>query len=286
MRKFIVGTDWWTDCDDVIAMKLLARAVTEKKAELLGIGINACMQYSVASLRNYLNYCGVSDVPIGIDRQAVDYGGEPPYQKRLAEISGGKPDNAVAPDAADMYIKILSQSSEMLEIIEIGYPQVLAQVLKREPALFKEKVSKIWMMAGKWDENPGRENNFARNSRSAAAGHYLCLNCPVPITFLGFEAGESVIVGSKLDRSDRLYAALADHGSQNGRNAWDPMLVQMAVIGDEKKAGYKLVRGTAYVDEITGKNFFEKSENGIHGYVEKLFPDDYYKDIIDELISR
>lgn len=64
------------------------------------------------------------------------------------------------------------------------------------------------------------------------------------------------------------------------------MLVQMAVIGDEKKAGYKLVRGTAYVDEITGKNFFEKSENGIHGYVEKLFPDDYYKDIIDELISR
>ena len=50
MRKFIVGTDWWTDCDDVIAMKLLARAVTEKKAELLGIGINACMQYSVASL--------------------------------------------------------------------------------------------------------------------------------------------------------------------------------------------------------------------------------------------
>lgn len=286
MRKFIVGTDWWTDCDDVIAMKLLARAVTEKKAELLGIGINACMQYSVASLKNYLNSCGVSDVPIGIDRQAVDYGGEPPYQKRLAEISGGKPDNAAAPDAADMYIKILSQSSEMLEIIEIGYPQVLAQVLKREPALFKEKVSKIWMMAGKWDENPGRENNFARNSRSAAAGHYLCLNCPVPITFLGFETGESVIVGSKLDHSDRLYAALADHGSQNGRNAWDPMLVQMAVIGNEKKAGYKLVKGTAYVDEITGKNFFEKSENGIHGYVEKLFPDDYYKDIIDELISR
>ena len=234
----------------------VSKGGNRKRAELLGIGINACMQYSVASLKNYLNSCGVSDVPIGIDRQAVDYGGEPPYQKRLAEISGGKPDNAVAPDAADMYIKILSQSSEMLEIIEIGYPQVLAQVLKREPALFKEKVSEIWMMEGKWDENPGRENNFARNSHSAAAGHYLCLNCPVPITFLGFEAGESVIVGSKLDRGDRLYAALADHGSQNGRNAWDPMLVQMAVIGDEKKAGYKLVKGTAYVDEITGKNFF------------------------------
>ena len=59
MRKFIVGTDWWTDCDDVIAMKLLAMAAREKRAELLGIGINACMQYSVASLKNYLSCCGI-----------------------------------------------------------------------------------------------------------------------------------------------------------------------------------------------------------------------------------
>lgn len=91
MRKFLLGTDWWTDCDDVMAAKIIAKAVTEKKIKLLGVGINACMQYSAASLINYLKYCGLSDVPVGIDREAVDFGGAPPYQKHLAEEGGGKP---------------------------------------------------------------------------------------------------------------------------------------------------------------------------------------------------
>ena len=285
MRKFILGTDWWTDCDDVMAVKIIAKAVAEKKIELLGVGINACMQYSAASLINYLKDCGLKDVPVGIDREAVDFGGAPPYQKRLAEESGCKPENGDVPDAAELYEKILSEASDKVEIIEIGYPQVLAKALKSNPELFKEKVSKIWMMAGKWDENPGKENNFSRNRRAAEAGHYLCLNSPVPIVFLGYEVGEPVTVGSRVDREDRLYSVLVDHGSQNGRNAWDPMLVQLAIVGNTEKAGYRLIKGTASVDGKTGENRFEKNENGIHGYVEKLFPDDYYKNIIDDLIS-
>lgn len=26
MRNFILGTDWWTDCDDVVAIRILVRA--------------------------------------------------------------------------------------------------------------------------------------------------------------------------------------------------------------------------------------------------------------------
>mgnify|MGYP002571987515 CR=1 FL=1 len=40
MRNFILGTDWWTDCDDAVAIKLLANAVLARKVGLLGIGIN------------------------------------------------------------------------------------------------------------------------------------------------------------------------------------------------------------------------------------------------------
>ena len=58
MRKFILGTDWWTDCDDAMAVRLLANAVLSKKAELLGVGINACMEYSTASLNRFLRLTG------------------------------------------------------------------------------------------------------------------------------------------------------------------------------------------------------------------------------------
>ena len=49
-RRFILGTDWWTDCDDCIAMQLLCLAHKNGAAKLLGVGINACMEYSAASV--------------------------------------------------------------------------------------------------------------------------------------------------------------------------------------------------------------------------------------------
>ena len=64
MRKFILGTDWWTDCDDAMAVRLLANAVLSKKAELLGVGINACMEYSTASLNRFLRLTGLEPVSV------------------------------------------------------------------------------------------------------------------------------------------------------------------------------------------------------------------------------
>lgn len=285
MRKFIIGTDWWTDCDDAVALALAAKSAAAGETELLGIGINACMEYSVASLTNFLRCFGVSGIPIGIDRDATDFGGHPPYQRRLALMTDNVPCNGSAPDAAEMYVDILSSLEGTAEIIEIGYPQVLARAMKLAPELFRKKVDKIWMMAGKWNDSPGRENNFARNVRSACGGHYVCLNSPVPITFLGFEVGETVIAGGHADRNGVLYRVLEDHGSPHGRFAWDPMLVLTALIGDEKKAGYTTVRGTASVDEKTGENTFEENPNGKHVYLVKDRPDEYYKNAIDCLLK-
>ena len=85
MKNLILGTDWWTDCDDVVAVRLITRFMKEGKVNLLGVGINACMEYSVASLRGFLLADGIKDIPIGIDLAATDFGGNPPYQKRLAQ---------------------------------------------------------------------------------------------------------------------------------------------------------------------------------------------------------
>ena len=140
-------------------------------------------------------------------------------------------------------------------------------------------------MAGKWDEVHGKENNFARNNRSREAGSYFCRNCPVPVTFLGWEVGYDVITGANLAQDDILYQALCDHGSSRGRSSWDPMLVLLAIIGDEKKAGYDVVRGLAAVDPSTGENCFCASAEGLHVYVVKNQDNDYYQDTIHERIQ-
>lgn len=292
MRKFILGTDWWTDCDDVVALRMLARAVKRGEIELIGIGINSCMEFSVSSLEGFLRFEGVENIPIGIDRAADDFGGNPPYQKRLAAL--GRMKNEDAEDAVRLYRRLVAGAKEKIEIIEIGYPQVLTNALlsgvddisqKTGRELFREKVEKVWMMAGKWDEEEGRENNFARNERARRAGHAFCERCPVPVTFLGWEIGADVITGKFLREDDPLHRALADHGSAKGRSSWDPMLIHLALAGDAEKTGYDTVRGRAQVSAETGRNRFERDEKGLHEYVVRKYGHEWYEEIIKGMIE-
>lgn len=292
MRKLIVGTDWWTDCDDAVAMRILARAHKAGEAEILGIGIDACMEDSVASLDAFLQLEGVTGLPIGLDAEATDFGGRLTYQKRLAAYPHSRT-NADAEDAVQMYRRLLEQADEKVEIIEIGFPQVLAGVLKSGAdeisaqtglSLFREKVKKVWVMAGKWDEEGGREHNFCHKPRASVAAEAFCRLCPVPVTFLGWEIGADVITGSLLKAEDPLGMVLRDHGSANGRMSWDPMLVLMALVGDEARAGYRTVKGTASIRPEDGANFFQEDENGLHGYVFKEKKNEFYRDWIDRLI--
>ena len=104
MRHFLVGTDWWTDCDDAVALRVMARAIHKGEIAVQGIGINACMEQSVSSLTAFLRSEGLLDIPLGLDREAVDFGGNPPYQARLAALGGAGISNDDAEDAAALYL--------------------------------------------------------------------------------------------------------------------------------------------------------------------------------------
>ena len=293
MKNIILGTDWWTDCDDIVALRLITRYIREGKLNLLGVGINACMEHSVASLKGFLRADGIDNVPIGIDADATDFGGTLTYQWRLAEEWCPNVSNKDAEDAVHLYRRLLAEATEAVEIVEIGFLQVIASVLKSQPddispksgaELISEKVSKIWVMAGKWDADGEKEHNFCRNERSRIAGKEFCELCPVPVTFLGWEIGYGVLTGGELDKNDHLYRAMVDHGSSNGRHSWDPMLVLLALIGDEEKAGYDTVTGFASVDADSGANHFAIDPEGPHKFVIKKYDNDYYRDSIDRIL--
>jgi hypothetical protein len=136
-------------------------------------------------------------------------------------------------------------------------------------------------MAGKWDEAGGREYNFYKNEMTRAAGMELCANWPTPVTFLGYEIGETVITGGDLPEGDLLKQVLRDHGSVNGRCSWDPMLINLAVIGDPEAAGYNTVYGRASVDPSDGSNTFAAAPDGQHRYVIKKYDDSFYAEAIN-----
>lgn len=295
MRSFILGTDWWSDCDDAVAVRVLARAVKAGEARLLGAVINAAMEYSVASLKGFFLSEGIEDIPIGIDLTATDFSGETLYQERVARTFCPDVKNTDAEDAVRLYRRLLASAEDKVEIIEIGFLQAAAALLKSGAddiceksglELVKEKVAKFWVMAGKWSADGEREHNFCLNERSRMGGKEFLALCPVPVTFLGYEAGGDVITGDNLtDESDVLCRLMRDYGTKNGRSSWDPMTVLMALIGDEEKAGYKTVRGWASLDAQSGENYFKRDENGMHCFVVKAMPNEYYKEEINRRIA-
>ncbi len=218
--KIIAGTDWWTDCDDAVALRLLARAHLRGEIELLGVAVNACMEDSAPSLDAYLSIEGLPNLPLDGLR------------------------------------------------------------------LVREKVNKLWAMAGNWaDPRHGFEHNFAKTPRASSAANIVCKKWPTPVTFLGFEVGQSVITGGRLPEGDPLRQILIDHGTPAGRCSWDPMLALLVLTGDEKAAGYGVVRGRASVSAQSGINRFKADENGPHAYVVKERPDAFYRQNIDLAIG-
>ncbi len=287
-RKIILGTDWWTDCDDCVAIRLLANEHKKGRIELLAIGINACMEYSAPSLNAFLTDMGLGNLPLGIDLEGKDFAGDNfSYQKPLCAYPHSIRRNEECENAVDMYRRILKQTDGKIDIVEIGFTQIIADLLESEGGieLVREKVNKLYVMAGRWDRKIGAEHNFNNNLRSRRAGFILCEKCPVPVTFLGFEVGLGVLSGDGLPEDDLLTVALTHYGcAGKGRHSWDPMTALLAVIGNEEKAGYSTVMGTASVNPETGENSFFEGD-GLHSFVVRTKPDSYYRNAIQERIK-
>lgn len=290
MRKFILGTDWFTDCDDVCALRILARAHKRGEIRLCGVAINACLPESYASAVGFLRSEGLDgEIPVGLDAKATYMRGSATYQKRLALLAP-EVDNSMAPDALSIYRKALAEEDEV-DIIEIGFEQVIGALIRSGAdefspltgkELMKEKCGRVWVMGGRWDEGGHKEYNFSDHPETREGANILCSECPVPVVLSGWEVGAKPKFGKHISREDILYGVMEDHGSANGRASYDPMNTLLAMTGDIGKAGYRTVAGKFGVDPQTGECLFKADESSKDMYVVKLFDDEFYEKAVDE----
>ena len=83
-RKFIFETDWFSDCDDCVALRFLARNL-DKEHLLLGVNVNAFSPYAYPSICAFLENEKI-DCPVGLDFDG-NYQGEAKYQENMAKAS-------------------------------------------------------------------------------------------------------------------------------------------------------------------------------------------------------
>jgi len=291
MRSFILGTDWGEDCDDAVAVRVLARSNNKGRINLLGVGINTHTEYSAPSLHRFLELEGCN-IPVGVDKFCEKSDWQNRYQPRLAKQTDKK--DSDFEDAVRVYRRLIVNSEDQVEIIEVGFLQVLANTLLSQAddisplsgmELFEKKVRKVWIMGGRWDIQGGKEFNFSYTPFACEAASIVLEKCPCEITLLGWEVGAGLITGDNLNKDDYLCTAISDWGSREGRESWDPMTCMMAIIGDEGEAGYDVARARVWVDPATGKNYFTPDEASNRKFVIKAQPDVYYKNMINKEIE-
>lgn len=294
-RKVIIDTDWWTDVDDVLAMRMAFEFERLGVWDILGVAISTTLAAGPRSLDMLALFDGRANLPIFIPTTSHVPGGTPPYQTNMlattlpggasSTLTSGSIGTLNVPGAVAGLTRLLQDATAPVEVISIGYPVNLYELLLAQPALVASKVSKVWMMAGQWPS--GSENNFTRTAQSRTAGNYICANWPTPITFLGFEIGQNIRTGgslAQLSASDPVAKALVDYTEPWGRQSWDPMMVLLAASGDVTKGGYTSVRGMAAVNASTGANSFTVQANGLHEYVVRSVGDNYYANTINDLV--
>ncbi|MBE6659036.1 MAG: hypothetical protein E7604_11430 [Ruminococcaceae bacterium] len=295
-RTVIFGTDWWTDCDDCAALRMVCRYTKAGVWQFAGVILNAAAPYAAASIRAVLADEGFANVPLGIDLAADDYGGNPPYQYAVAAAAGMIGiRNEDCENSIVLYRRLLADAADgTAELLEVGYLPSLASLLSSPPdsisplsgaELVRHKVHHVWCMGGNWkNDGVGRENNFCRNVRARVAAAEVLAACPVSMTFLGYEIGENVYAHPPQNPDDLIRIAFDAHGSPDGRCAWDPLLIHLAASGDPASAGYTTISGHASVDALSGENRFVPVSGGLHRYVRKCRDNAWYEAQIDALL--
>lgn len=299
MKRIILDTDFCSDVDDAVAVRLLANL--HKKGEIVfeAAILDSVIESSAAALGALLRLCGVENVPVGADRNEGAYDSASKYHKRL--IAHGSPyrSNAEVEDGVRLYREILAAAEEKITVVGVGFENVIADLLRSKAddisersgrELFAEKVDALYLMAGRWDVRGGTEFNIAHNAATAEAASYVAENCPVPIIYSGWEIGHSVIACAALPKDNPVREPIEDYrgraydGSNPGHCSYDPLTALLACIGDPEKAGYRAVYGKPLIDPKSGRNDFIRDGSAKDCFVVKRFPDLYYARMLDEAV--
>lgn len=279
----IFDTDWWTDVDDACAIRMLIKADQVGEIDLQGICLSAVCPTSYESIGKFLHFEGRDDIPLGADKEAVDFPGVSSFHPLLCGQDGPIIKEGDVLDCVDFYRSLLSKARRPVDIVAVGFPNTLSRLLESAPDgysdltgkdLVKKKVRHLYLMAGQYPS--GREHNFCLTERSSRAGDAVLREWPGEITLLGYEIGIEVVAGGSLPKDDLLHQVLEVHGSASGRYMWDPLTLYMALKGGAENAGFSTVRGTCILDPKTGENTFEPSKSGRHEYVTFLHEPSWY----------
>lgn len=275
--KVIIDTDFMTDVDDAIAIRLACNLESWGKINILGINISEKNEDSAIAMSAFLKDMGRGDIPISLNKNAASESSR--YLSVCRDFPTDIYGNYGVEQSVNMYYRILSSLSQYdkCSIICIGHLTNVKEVMVKYPDLFARKVEKIYLMGGNFNGGnkeyniSGTTGTGSANSAVVADSKYVIENAKCKIVFSPFEYGAFIHTGSSLYNNgktdDMLYKmlnAFSADVAQNGKQTWDGTTVLFAAQNNEITSySTQFLRGIVTLSD-TGVTTFKEDANGNH----------------------
>lgn len=258
--RVIFDTDIDSDVDDVAALAMLHKLVTDKQIELAGVIVTSDDLYAPLCADAINTYFGNGSIPIGFLKKQLSMVNHSKYTRQISEAYPHRLKSYKdAHESAGLYRELLSKSADnSVVIITIGHLSSLQELLKSGPdryaplsgkELALKKVSRWICMGGMFPE--GKEANFYRPDMQSTV--YCLKEWSNPIIFSGWEIGKEIITGGADLKKDLVvespvYRAFELYNNFAGRPSWDQSAVLLLLSDYEKyfntiSNGFCLIEG-------------------------------------------
>lgn len=291
--------DLGTDVDGAMVLVAAAYAHSAGLLNLKGLGISTTYSDSCGAAQSLLAECGVTGVPIFQPSVSFVPTGSHAYQAnmRTTGIARGYITGNEAYIGAVAGYRAMLVADFIDEFVITGYHMNFEQLLK-SPAdsispltgmdLVRQRVGRVTTMIGQYPSGSEYNANSFPEARAAAA--YVATNCPVPITYVGYEIGATIVSGSSvrgLQNVNMLAKAMVDAGYAAGRESWDPFTVlAVAMNGWIDFTPVQYIYGSNTFNLSDGSNVFTPDPKGRDRYLVKTESDAAYASKLNAILAK
>ncbi|MFY0627912.1 MAG: nucleoside hydrolase [Reichenbachiella sp.] len=286
-HRIIFDTDFGGDADDLGALAMLNHFQSRGEIELLAVMCWNLEKYSISAIDAVNTYYGNPNIPIG--RRLGDFHETSwNHSKVIADNLEHNLTYKNAPDATELYRKLLSESDDKsVVIIAVGPLMNIKKLIDSKADQFSSlegidlinsKVKEFVIMGGNFPESKN-EWNFDGNMPGVTK--YVLEQIDLPITFSGAELGSSIKTGevfNKLPTNSPLYLGFY-HFSKYApwvknqfkdeifdNSTFDQTAVLYAIRNGLGNYWHKVEDGKCIADSVGG-NIWVSKNNSNHSYL-------------------
>ncbi len=285
-RNIIVDTDYASDVDDVVSIRVAASMHKMGLINLCAVGTCVYGDYATRALHGQLCFEGLPLIPCGYNPEGIE--SESCYWEYFIQNYYDQ-GTYQAVDAVELYKQVIranAMKGEKTRIVTTGFLSNIERLLMDPEGmqLVAANVDSIWVVGGGYPEQ-GRDFNFWWKEEATRAAQTSVAYSPVPLVFItgstgcNHLTGATIICGGDLWRMDsssrdicsRAYRLFEEANEgidlRGGYNAQDSIGVWAASLSFEE-SNMHITRIDAYIFN-DGSNMFMANPYGRAAVLER-----------------